>query len=102
VFRTTAQWVTVLEAAGVPCGPVNDLQQVFADPQVIARGLRLDLPHPLAGSTPQVASPLRLSASPVEYRQAPPLLGEHTERVLGEVLGLDASQIAALRSQGVI
>lgn len=102
VFRTTVQWVTVLEAAGVPCGPVNDLQQVFADPQVIARGLRLDLPHPLAGSTPQVASPLRLSASPVEYRQAPPLLGEHTERVLGEVLGLDASQIAALRSQGVI
>ncbi|MDQ7986202.1 CaiB/BaiF CoA-transferase family protein [Pseudomonas sp. G34] len=102
VFRTTAEWVTVLEAAGVPCGPVNDLQQVFADPQVIARGLRLDLPHPLAGSTPQVASPLRLSASPVEYRQAPPLLGEHTERVLGEVLGLDAGQIAALRSQGVI
>ncbi|UQY36980.1 CoA transferase [Pseudomonas fulva] len=102
VFRTTAEWVTVLEAAGVPCGPVNDLHQVFADPQVIARGLRLDLAHPLAGSTPQVASPLRLSASPVEYRQAPPLLGEHTERVLGEVLGLDAGQIEALRSQGVI
>ena len=102
VFRTTAEWVGLLEAAGVPCGPVNDLQQVFADPQVIARGLRIDLPHPLAGSTPQVASPLRLSASPVEYRQAPPLLGEHTERVLGEVLGLDARQIEALRSQGVI
>lgn len=102
VFRTTAEWVGVLEAAGVPCGPVNDLAQVFADPQVIARGLRIDLPHPLAGSTPQVASPLRLSASPVEYRQAPPLLGEHTERVLAEVLGLDVSQIAALRSQGVI
>nr|WP_288500715.1 CaiB/BaiF CoA-transferase family protein [uncultured Pseudomonas sp.] len=102
VFRTTAQWVSLLEAAGVPCGPVNDLQQVFADPQVIARGLRLDLPHPLAGNTPQVASPLRLSASPVEYRQAPPLLGEHTERVLGEVLGLDAAQIQALRAQGVI
>ncbi|AEF20198.1 CaiB/BaiF CoA transferase family protein [Pseudomonas fulva] len=102
VFRTTAQWVDLLEAAGVPCGPVNDLQQVFADPQVIARGLRLDLPHPLAGNTPQVASPLRLSASPVEYRQAPPLLGEHTERVLGEVLGLDTEQIQALRAQGVI
>lgn len=102
VFRTTAQWVGLLEAAGVPCGPVNDLQQVFADPQVIARGLRLDLPHPLAGNTPQVASPLRLSASPVEYRQAPPLLGEHTKRVLGEVLGLDAEQIQALRAQGVI
>lgn len=102
VFRTTAEWVSVLEAAGVPCGPVNDLEQVFADPQVIARGLRIDLPHPLAGSTPQVASPLRLSASPVEYRQAPPLLGEHTERVLSDVLGLDTSQVAVLRSQGVI
>ncbi|SDI67367.1 Crotonobetainyl-CoA:carnitine CoA-transferase CaiB [Pseudomonas flavescens] len=102
VFRTTVEWVGLLEAAGVPCGPVNDLEQVFADPQVIARGLRIDLPHPLAGNTPQVASPLRLSASPVEYRQAPPLLGEHTERVLAEVLGLDVSEIEALRRQGVI
>ena len=102
VFRSTAEWVRQLEAAGVPCGPVNDLAQVFADPQVVARGLRLDLPHPLAGSTPQVASPLRLSASPVQYRQAPPLLGEHTEQVLSDVLGMDAGQIAALRAAGVI
>ena len=102
VFRTTAEWVGQLEAVGVPCGPVNDLQQVFADPQVIARGLRLQLPHPLAGCTPLVASPLRLSASPVEYRQAPPLLGEHTELILAEILGLNPEQIAALRDQGVI
>ncbi|WP_437880029.1 CaiB/BaiF CoA transferase family protein [Pseudomonas sp. LRF_L74] len=102
VFRSTADWVGQLEVAGVPCGPVNDLAQVFADPQVIARGLRLDLPHPLAGSTPSVASPLRLSASPVEYRQAPPLLGEHSERVLREVLGLSEEAIAGLRGAGVV
>ena len=102
VFRTTGEWVALLEAAGVPCGPVNDLAQVFADPQVLARGLRVDIPHPLAGSTPQVASPLRLSASPVQYRNAPPLLGEHSEAILRDVLGLDAGQIADLRAAGVV
>lgn len=71
VFKTTAEWVVLLEAAGVPCGPINDLAQVFADPQVQARGLRIDLPNSLGSSTPQVASPLRLSETPVEYRNAP-------------------------------
>lgn len=102
VFRTTAEWVALLEAAGVPCGPINDLAQVFADPQVQARGLRLDLPHPLAGSVPQVASPLRLSESPVSYRKAPPLLGEHSEAVLQNVLGLSFEKILSLRQSGVI
>ncbi|MBD9483475.1 CoA transferase [Pseudomonas sp. PDM14] len=102
VFRTTAEWVVLLEQAGVPCGPVNDLAQVFADPQVVARGLRVDLPHPLAGSTPQVASPLRLSASPVQYRNAPPLLGEHSDAILQRLLGLDVAEIAALRDAGVV
>ncbi|MDL2425144.1 CoA transferase, partial [Pseudomonas sp. BAgro211] len=80
---------TLLEQASVPCGPINDLAQVFADPQVIARGLRVDLPHPLAGSVPQVASPIRLSETPVEYRNAPPTLGQHTQEILEGVLGLD-------------
>ncbi|PAU56380.1 CaiB/BaiF CoA transferase family protein [Pseudomonas indica] len=102
VFKTTAQWVALLEEAGVPCGPINDLAQVFADPQVQARGLRVELPHPLAGTVPQVASPIRLSETPVQYRNAPPLLGEHTERVLGEVLGLSPERIAALREAGVV
>lgn len=102
VLRTTADWVAVLEVAGVPCGPINDLAQVFADPQVVARGLQMELPHPLSGKIPQVASPIRLSATPVSYRQAPPLLGEHAEWVLSNVLGLDAEQIAALRQSGVI
>ncbi len=102
VFRTTAEWVAALEQAGVPCGPINDLAQVFADPQVIARGLRVELPHPLAGSVPQVASPIRLSETPVEYRNAPPLLGEHSEQVLREWLGMSASEVAALRQRGVL
>lgn len=102
VFRTTADWLAVLEMAGVPCAPINDLSQVFADPQVVARGLRIELPHPIAGAVPQVASPIRLSVTPVSYRQAPPLLGEHTEQVLTDVLGLSCEQIAALRRNKVI
>ena len=102
VFRTTAEWVALLEQAGVPCGPINDLAQVFADPQVQARGLRLDMPHPLAGSVPQVASPIRLSETPVEYRKAPPVLGEHSEAILQELLGLDFDKILSLRQAGVI
>nr|MBF0686094.1 CoA transferase [Pseudomonas sp.] len=102
VFRTTAQWLTALEQAGVPCGPINDLAQVFADPQVQHRGLRLEMPHPLAGMVPQVASPLRLSASPVDYRAPPPLLGEHSEALLQRLLGMDGERIAALRAAGVV
>lgn len=102
VFKTTAEWVAQLELAGVPCGPINDLAQMFQDPQVLARGLALSIPHPLAGSVPQVASPIRLSETPVEYRQAPPLLGEHTEAVLSELLGLDEQAVRQLRAAGVL
>ena len=102
VFKTTAEWIDALERAGVPCGPINDLAQVFADPQVQARGLRFELPHALAGSVPQVASPIRLSATPIQHRNAPPLLGEHTEQVLQQWLGMSAEQIAGLRAAGVL
>lgn len=102
VFKTTAQWVEALEQVGVPCGPINDLEQVFTDPQVVARGLAIEVEHPLAGVLKQVASPLRLSRTPVEYRFAPPLLGEHTEAVLAKELGLGAETIAALRASGII
>ena len=87
VMKPTAEWIALLEAAGVPCGPINRLPEVFADPQVQARGLRIDLPHPAFGSVPLVANPIRLSATPVQYRQAPPTLGEHTEAVLADWLG---------------
>ena len=102
VFKTTAELVSLLEAAGVPCGPINDLAQVFADPQIQARGLRLDMSNSMGSTTPQVASPLRLSATPVSYRLAPPLLGEHTDALLQRLLGMNAEQIASLRSQAVI
>ncbi|KPW42506.1 L-carnitine dehydratase/bile acid-inducible protein F [Pseudomonas syringae pv. apii] len=102
VFKATAQWVAVLEAVGVPCAPVNDLAKVFADPQVVARGLAIELPHALGGKVPQVASPIRLSETPVEYRRAPPMLGEHTSVVLEELLGLGGDEVASLRAAGVL
>jgi crotonobetainyl-CoA:carnitine CoA-transferase CaiB-like acyl-CoA transferase len=86
----------------VPCGPINDLSQVFEDPQVRARGMRLEVPHPLAGTASLVASPLRLSATPVAPGTAPPTLGQHTHEVLAEVLGLDEATRASLREAGVI
>ena len=94
--RSRADWLTALEAAKVPSGPINDLAEVFADPQVRARGMTVRMAHPLAGEVELVASPLRLSATPVQYRRAPPLLGQHTDEVLAEV-GLDAAEIARLR-----
>ncbi len=101
VMKTTAEWIALLENAAVPCGPINDLAAVFADPQVLHRGLRVDLPHAAGGSAPQVANPIRFSATPVEYRHAPPLLGQDTEAILGE-LGRSAEDIAALRAAKVI
>lgn len=94
VMRTTAEWVSALEQADVPCGPVNRLDQVFADPQVQARGIRVDLPHPL-GTVSTVASPVRLSATPVQYRRPPPLVGQHTEEVLRDWLQAEATEAAA-------
>jgi crotonobetainyl-CoA:carnitine CoA-transferase CaiB-like acyl-CoA transferase len=99
--RTRRDWLEALEAANVPCGPINDLAEVFADPQVQARGMTIDLPHPLAGHVRLVASPMKLGATPVQYRRAPPLLGTDTDAVLGE-LGFGADEVAALRRDGVI
>ncbi len=87
-------WLQSLERAGVPAGPINTIEQVYEDPQVLARGLRRELPHPLAGSVPVAGSPLRLSDTPVQYRRAPPLLGEHTLEVLRE-MGLSDAEIDA-------
>jgi len=94
--RTRSDWLASLEAAKVPSGPINDLADVFADPHVQAREMTTRLPHPLAGEVALVASPMKFSATPVQYRRAPPLLGEHTAEVLGE-FGIDATELAALR-----
>ena len=102
VTRTTTDWVRRLERVQVPCGPINALDAVFADPQVRARELRVDLPHSVAGHVPQVASPLRLSATPVGYRNAPPTLGADTRAVLGEVLGMSAAEIDALAARHIV
>ena len=99
--RTRRDWLEALEAAKVPSGPINDLADVFADPQVKERAMTVALPHPLAGTVRLVASPLKLSATPVQYRRAPPLLGADTDVVLAE-FGLDAAAIAALRRAGAL
>ncbi|MEN4921555.1 CaiB/BaiF CoA-transferase family protein [Achromobacter spanius] len=89
-------WLAALEGVGVPAGPINTLDQVYEDPHVLARGMKRELPHPAAGTVPMAASPLKFSGSPVEYRRPPPMLGEHTEQVLSEKLGLSAEEIQAL------
>ena len=99
--RRKADWLAALEAAKVPCGAINNLAESFADPHVQARGMTVRLPHPQAGEVALVASPMKLSATPVRYRLPPPLLGEHTDAVLG-AHGIDAAERAALRAQGVI
>ncbi|HEX5128590.1 MAG TPA: CaiB/BaiF CoA-transferase family protein [Usitatibacter sp.] len=100
--QPAAHWLAGLEAAGVPCGPINDLDQVFADPQVLHRGMRVSAPHAAAGEVAMVANPMKFSATPIAHGRAPPLLGEHTEEVLAAVLGLGAEEIAALRAAGAI
>jgi len=102
VFKTTHEWITLLETASVPCGPINDLQQVFANEQVKSRKLQIDLPHSTIGSVPQVASPLRLSNSPINYHSAAPQLGQHTESLLTGLLQLPSEEIIKLREKNII
>lgn len=100
--RTTAEWIAALEAKAVPCGPINTLADVFADPQVQARQTRVTMAHPTCEQVPLVANPIKMSGTPVDYRLPPPELGEHTGDVLQTLLGLDATAIAALKANGVI
>jgi crotonobetainyl-CoA:carnitine CoA-transferase CaiB-like acyl-CoA transferase len=100
--RTIEQWVTPLAAAGIPCGPINDIAQTFAHPQVRYRGMRVDLPHSLSGSVPTVANPIRMSGSPIRYRSAPPTLGQHTDDVLASLCGFGEDELDELRKKGVV
>jgi formyl-CoA transferase len=100
--RPAREWLALLEPAGVPCGPINDLGQVFADPQVKHRRMQVRAPHAAAGEVAMVANPIKFSATPVAYDRAPPLLGEHTHDVMRSVLGLADEEIAGLRSRGVL
>ncbi|KQT60648.1 MULTISPECIES: CaiB/BaiF CoA transferase family protein [unclassified Aureimonas] len=101
-LRYTSDWIAALEAVGVPCGPVNAIADVFEDPHVKARGVRVEVPHETAGSVSLVASPVRLSRTPVSYRSAPPALGGQTAEVLADWLDLDAAAVEALRAAGTV
>jgi formyl-CoA transferase len=101
-LRSSRDWLEALEKAGVPGGPINDLSEVFDDPQVRARGMRVEAPRLQAGTVPMVASPIRLSATPVREPSAPPLLGQHTSEVLRGLLGMSEAEIERLRSIGVV
>ena len=100
--RTRDEWIAQLEAVGVPCGPINDIGEVFENPQVKAREVAIDMPHPSAGKVTLVRSPMKLSATPASSDKPPPLLGQHTDEVLREVLGRSDDDIAALRAKGVL
>jgi crotonobetainyl-CoA:carnitine CoA-transferase CaiB-like acyl-CoA transferase len=100
--RTRDDWIARLEAVGVPCGPINDLAEVFDNPQVKARGIAVDLDHPAAGKVRLVRSPMKMSATPTTSTLPPPMLGQHTDEVLREVLGRSDDQIAALRASGAV
>jgi crotonobetainyl-CoA:carnitine CoA-transferase CaiB-like acyl-CoA transferase len=106
VIAATRQedWVQGLAKLGVPCSPVNTVDQVFADPQVRARGMQIAMPHPLAGkgTVDLIGNPINYSDTPVGYRRPPPYLGQHTDEVLRELLGLGDGEIAALRQDGVV
>jgi crotonobetainyl-CoA:carnitine CoA-transferase CaiB-like acyl-CoA transferase len=100
--RTRADWAEALEEAGVCCGPINDMAEVFEDPQVKHRGMRVDVPHPESGSVSLLASPVRLSETPIEHHIAPPTLGQHTREVLLGLLEMDDDELDQLSSQGII
>ena len=99
--KTKAQWISLLEAANVPCGPINNFEEVFDNEQVKARGVQIEVPHPTAGVMKLVASPMRLSETPVEVRMAPPTLGQHTEEILRERLNLSPQAINELQTKGI-
>ncbi len=100
--RTTQEWVALLDEAGVANGPINTIEQVFKEPQVIARGLKIELPHAVAGKVPLVASPMRFSETPLKHEIPPPAVGQHTDEILRGVLKKSDAEIAALRGGGVV
>ncbi len=100
--RGKADWIGALEAAGVPCGPINELDEVFDNEQVVARGMQVSLPHPCGADVKLVRNPIRMSATPPDARTAPPLLGAQTEDVLRDMLGYDDARIAALKAKQAI
>jgi formyl-CoA transferase len=100
--RPVAEWLALCEQIGLPAGPINSIDRVLADPQILARGMRLEVAHATEGNLPILGSPLAIPTAPAEVRLAPPTLGQHTENILSELLGYDRAAIAALRKSGVV
>jgi len=100
--KTTDDWLNQLNQCGIPCGPINNIDQVFSDPQVQHRGMQQSLSHPAAGQVASVANPIKLSATPIEYDKAPPMLGQHTDYVLKAVLQMQKAEIDQLRNKQII
>ncbi len=102
IEKTAAEWIRLLEEAGVPCGPVNDLGQVFSDPQIQERGMRITLPHPLGGEVDLIGSPIKMQKTPVRYDRPPPLLGADTQDILSRHLGLKPEDLSELAARGIL
>ncbi|MDR2093713.1 MAG: CoA transferase [Azoarcus sp.] len=102
IERNVGEWVGPLESSGVPAGPINNIAQTFEHPQVKYRKMKIDMPHPLSGTVPLVANPIRFSKTPISYRSAPPMLGQHTQEVLSTLANMSDADIEALSTKGVI
>jgi crotonobetainyl-CoA:carnitine CoA-transferase CaiB-like acyl-CoA transferase len=102
--KTTEEWLAELGELKVPCSPVNNIEQVFEDPHVKYRGMRIEMDHPTAGSgkVPLIGNPVKMSSTPPQYRLAPPTLGQHSDEVLRELLGFDEKQIQKLKNEKTI
>jgi crotonobetainyl-CoA:carnitine CoA-transferase CaiB-like acyl-CoA transferase len=100
--RSVAEWLNLLQPEGVPCGPVNSIAQTFENPQVVHRKMQIDLPHPLAGTVPSIANPIKFSGTPIHYQGAPPTLGQHSHDILQRYVGLSDAQITVLKGKGVV
>ncbi|HTD89621.1 MAG TPA: CaiB/BaiF CoA-transferase family protein [Burkholderiales bacterium] len=100
--KTTTEWVKLLERVGVPCGPINRLDEVYRDPQVQHRGMKIDVTHPVAGSVALTGNPIKFSRTPIAYDKPPPLVGEHAEEVLRELLRKSDAEIASLREKKIV